>query len=72
MEMQNRPQRQMYDVSGLNLTCTECGTAIKELPFQPTQRDAGTYGRLYCYDCNKKRRPAFGGGGRGGRGGFGR
>ena len=39
MEMQNRPQRQMNDVSGLNLTCTECGTAIKELPFQPTQRE---------------------------------
>ena len=72
MEMNDRPQRQMHDVSALALTCTECGTAIKELPFQPTQRQDGTYGRLFCYDCNKKRRPSFRGGGGGGRGGFGR
>ncbi len=64
-------QRQMHDVSALNLSCTECGAAIKELPFEPTKREDGTYGRLYCYDCNKKRRPSFRGGG-GNRGGFGR
>lgn len=70
MDMQNRPQRQMHDVSSLNLTCSECSAAIKELPFAPTQRQDGTYGRLFCYDCNKKRKPSFGGGG-GGRGGYG-
>jgi len=73
--MQNRPQRQMFDVSALNLTCSECGAPIKELPFEPTKRQDGTYGRLYCYDCNKKRKPAFRGGrggGFGGGGGYGR
>ena len=69
MEMNNRPKPQLNDVSALNLVCAECNTQIKELPFQPNQRQDGTYGRLYCYDCNKKRRPSF----RGGRdGGFGR
>ncbi|TAK95537.1 hypothetical protein EPO05_03995 [Patescibacteria group bacterium] len=58
----------MFDVSALGLTCSECGTAINELPFQPTKREDGTYGNLYCYDCNKKRmrdrgpRRDFGGG----------
>ena len=65
--MQNRPQRQMNDVSSLNLTCAECNTAITELPFMPNKREDGTYGRLYCYNCNKQRKPAFrpnrGGGG---------
>lgn len=51
-----RPQRQMFDVSALGLTCAECGTAINELPFEPTKKEDGTYGRLYCYECNKKRR----------------
>ena len=66
----NRPQRQMYDVSSLNITCTECGNAITELPFQPTEKEDGTYGKLFCYECNKKRmrdrgpRRTFGGGGR--------
>lgn len=69
-------QRQMYDVSGLNLTCSMCNAAITELPFQPTKREDGTYGKLYCKECNAKRpRRQFGGGGRGGfgggRGGFG-
>lgn len=50
-----RPPRQMIDVASLNLVCTECGVAITELPFQPTQREDGTYGRLYCYECNKTR-----------------
>lgn len=68
MDMQNRPQRQMYDVTALNLTCSECNTPIKELPFEPTKRQDGTYGRLFCYDCNKKRKPAFRGGHSGGFG----
>jgi len=64
---QNRPQRQLFDVSELGLTCAECGTEIKELPFQPTKRDDGTFGRIYCHECNRARRKSFGGP----RGGFG-
>jgi len=66
----SRPQRQMFDVSALNLTCAECNSAITELPFQPTEKEDGTFGKLYCYECNKKRmkdrgpRRDFGGGGR--------
>ena len=66
-----RPQRQMFDISALGITCSECGTAITELPFEPTKRDDGTFGNLYCFECNKKRRKDrgprrdFGGGGRG-------
>lgn len=52
----DRPQRPKVDVSSLNITCAECGKAITELPFEPTKRDDGTYGNLYCFDCNKKRR----------------
>lgn len=55
-----RPQRQMFDVTAMNITCAECGTAITELPFEPRQREDGTYGQLYCYDCNKKRRNSRG------------
>jgi len=67
-----RPQRQMFDITALNITCAECGAAITQLPFEPTLKDDGTYGKLYCYDCNKKRmadkpRRSFGGG----NGGFG-
>ena len=70
MDYQNRPQRQMNDVSSLGLKCEECGVDIKELPFEPTKRDDGTYGRIYCQECNRKRRKTSGGGGFGG-GGFG-
>jgi len=49
----------MIDVSALNLTCTDCGTAITELPFQPTVKEDGTYGRIYCRECNRKRKPRF-------------
>ena len=69
MDYQNRPQRQMNDVSALGLKCEECQVDIKELPFEPTKRDDGTYGRLYCQECNRKRRKSFGGGNRGGFGG---
>lgn len=51
----NRPMRQLFDVTALNLTCSECGTAIDKLPFQPTQKEDGTYGKLFCYQCNKNR-----------------
>lgn len=43
--------RQMVDVSAMNLTCAQCGTAIKELPFQPSGDRP-----VYCRDCNKARR----------------
>ncbi len=60
-------QSRLVDVSSLNLTCANCGVAITELPFNPTKREDGTYGKLYCRDCNSKRprRQSFGGGGRG-------
>ena len=69
MDYQNRPQRQMHDVSAMGIKCAECSTDVKELPFEPTKRDDGTYGRIYCQECNRNRRKSFGGGG--GRGGFG-
>ena len=51
----NRPQRQMFDISGLGITCAQCNNPIDQLPFQPTKKEDGTYGQLYCYECNKKR-----------------
>ncbi|MDP1629210.1 MAG: hypothetical protein Q8L57_01165 [bacterium] len=71
MDFDNRQRPPMNDVSDLNLTCVECGVEIKELPFTPTKRDDGTYGRLYCRECNRNRR-GFGSsrGGGGGGGGF--
>jgi hypothetical protein len=73
MDYQNRPQRQLFDVTELGITCAECGATINELPFQPTKRDDGTYGSIYCQGCNRKRRGSggFGGGNRGGFGGGG-
>ena len=68
---QSRPPRQMFDVTDLGLTCSDCGTEIKELPFQPTKKDDGTFGKLFCRDCNRKRKSSFGGSGGGSRGGFG-
>jgi hypothetical protein len=70
----NYTPRPKIDISALGITCTECGTPINELPFEPTKRDDGTYGRLFCYECNKKRNRdrgprSFGGGSRGGFGG---
>lgn len=52
----SRPPRQMHDISALGITCAECGAAITELPFEPTVKDDGTYGKLYCYNCNKARK----------------
>ena len=54
MDMQ-RPARQIHDVTGLGITCANCGNAVTELPFQPTKRDDGTYGRIFCRDCNRAR-----------------
>ena len=66
----DRPQRQMFDISSMGITCEGCSAEIKELPFEPTKKEDGTYGKLYCYECNKKRmrdrgpRKDFGGGDR--------
>jgi len=65
MDFDNRQPRPMQDVSDLNLTCAECGVEIKELPFMPTKREDGTYGRLYCRECNRNRRGFRPGGGGG-------
>lgn len=43
-----RAPRQMFQV---NLTCAECGTAITELPFQPTGDKP-----VYCRNCMQSRR----------------
>ncbi len=67
----DRPQRPMFDITAMGITCAECGATIDKLPFEPTKKEDGTYGRLYCYECNKQRmrnrppRRDFGGGGRG-------
>jgi len=42
------PPREM--VKG-NWVCSECGTEIKELPFEPAQDRP-----IYCRDCWQKRR----------------
>ncbi len=43
-----RAPRQMYSV---NLTCASCGTAITELPFQPSGDKP-----VYCRSCLQARR----------------
>lgn len=47
-------QRQMFDVTSMNLKCANCGAAITELPFQPSPDRP-----VYCRDCNRKRRQSF-------------
>lgn len=44
----NRGPRQMFSV---NLTCASCGTAITELPFQPSGDKP-----VYCRECLRARR----------------
>ena len=64
----DRPRRELIDISALGITCSECGNPIDKLPFEPTKKEDGTYGKLYCYECNKQRmrdrgpRRNFGGG----------
>ena len=50
----NRPQRQLFDVTEMNLKCAECGKEITQLPFRPNPERTN---ELYCFDCNKQRRP---------------
>jgi len=47
-------QRQMFDVSDMNLKCAECGVDITQLPFKPSADRP-----VYCRDCNRKRRNNF-------------
>jgi hypothetical protein len=56
---QNRPRPMLKDVSGLGIKCAKCGTDINELPFSPTKKEDGTFGTIYCYECNKERRQNF-------------
>ena len=61
--MYQQQDRQMFTVDE---KCAECGSAITQLPFQPTG------GRpLYCTQCLRNRRAASPGGSAG-RGGFSR
>lgn len=45
-----RRERQMFDV---NLTCADCGSAITQLPFQPSGDKP-----VYCRTCLQNRRGA--------------
>ncbi len=47
-------QRQMFDVTSMNLKCAQCQIPITELPFQP---DANR--PVYCRECNQQRRQNF-------------
>jgi len=51
----NRPKPTLADVSALGIKCAKCETAIDKLPFSPTKKEDGTYGTIYCYECNKGR-----------------
>lgn len=51
----NRPKAPLADVSALGIKCAKCETAIDKLPFNPTKKEDGTYGTIYCYECNKGR-----------------
>lgn len=44
-------QRQMFDVSAMNIKCRDCQTPITELPFNP---DPARVDSLRCRDCLKK------------------
>ncbi|MBI4239744.1 hypothetical protein HY620_02010 [Candidatus Uhrbacteria bacterium] len=61
--------RQMFDVTSMNIKCAECGVDVTELPFQPTEKEDGSYGKIFCRDCNRKRRERFSGPRGGGGGG---
>jgi len=57
--MENSSRPPLQDISAMNITCAECNAKIDKLPFTPTKKQDGTYGKLYCFECNKKRRPSF-------------
>lgn len=55
MAFQGGGPRQIHDVTALGITCANCGAAVTELPFMPNKRQDGTYGKIFCRDCNRKR-----------------
>lgn len=56
---ENRPRPNLIDVSSLGIKCAKCDMVIEKLPFNPTKKEDGTYGPIYCYECNKERRQSF-------------
>ena len=48
-------QRQMFDVSAMNIKCSDCGTPITELPFNPDPARTNT---IRCQECMRKYREA--------------
>lgn len=44
-------QRQMFDVSGMNIKCRDCGAPIDQLPFNP---DPARLDSIRCQDCMRK------------------
>ena len=44
-------QRQMFDVSGMNIKCRDCGRPITQLPFNP---DPARLDSIRCQDCMRK------------------
>ncbi len=48
-------ERQMYNVTDMNIKCADCGAAITELPFKP---DPARVDSLRCRDCMRKFRDA--------------
>ena len=50
----NFPPRQMFQG---DWTCSQCGTAITELPFEP---DPARLDQLLCRDCHRQRRQSRG------------
>ena len=44
-------QRQMVDVSDMDIKCADCGKPITELPFKPDPNR-----KVYCRDCYRKNR----------------
>jgi len=46
-------QRQMFDVSDMNIKCCDCGKKIDKLPFKP---DPARLDTIRCSDCLRKYR----------------
>jgi DNA-directed RNA polymerase subunit RPC12/RpoP len=44
-------QRQMFDVTEMNIKCKDCGTPITQLPFSP---DPSRLDTIRCQDCLRK------------------
>ncbi len=44
-------QRQMFDVSNMDIKCRDCGTSITQLPFEP---DPSRLDSIRCRDCLRK------------------